>query len=103
MQPTILVSKRQNNPVSMIRSLPDRYVAEEIQNAPTVIPLSMGISTLLNGTLGFAMLIALLFCMPSNIQDTLNSETYYPFISIYTYAVGSKSGATAMVSPCLIS
>ncbi|MCJ1452316.1 hypothetical protein MMC28_002658 [Mycoblastus sanguinarius] len=76
------------------------HIAEEIQNAPTVIPLSMGISTLLNGTLGFSMLIALVFCMPSNIQETLNSETYYPFMSIYTFAVGSTSGATAMA--CIV-
>lgn len=58
----------------------------------------MGISTLLNGSLGFAMLIALLFCMPSDIPSILNAETYYPFMSVYTYAVGSISGATAMVS-----
>lgn len=76
----------------------DIFTAEEIQNAPYVIPLSMGVSTLLNGTLGLAMIIALLFCMPSDIPDTLNTVTFYPFMSIYTYAVGSTSGATAMVS-----
>ena len=75
--------------------------AEEIQNAPTVIPLSMGVSTLLNGTLGFSMLIALLFCMPSDIQGILGSDTFYPFISVYVYAVGSTAGATAMVSQSL--
>ena len=63
----------------------------------------MGISTLLNGSLGFAMLIALLFCMPSDIPSILNAETYYPFMSIYTYAVGSTTGATAMVSSSNIS
>lgn len=73
------------------------YTAEEIQNAPYVIPLSMGVSTMLNGTLGFAMIIAVLFCMPSDLPDTLDAVTFYPFMSIYTYAVGSKAGATAMV------
>lgn len=58
----------------------------------------MGVSTLLNGTLGFAMLLALLFCMPSDINSVLGSNTYYPFMNIYAYAVGSNSGATAMVS-----
>ena len=79
----------------------DISTAEEIQNAPYVIPLSMGISTMLNGTLGFAMIIALLFCMPSDISDLLEAVTFYPFMSIYTYAVGSSAGATAMV--CLSS
>ena len=73
-------------------------LAEEIQNAPYVIPLSMGVSTMLNGTLGFAMMIALMFCMPSDISGTLEAVTLYPFMSIYTYAVGSTAGATAMVS-----
>ena len=57
----------------------------------------MGISTLLNGTLGFAILIALLFCMPSDIEGILNTETLYPFMSIYAHALGTKSGATALV------
>ncbi len=59
----------------------------------------MGISTLLNGTFGFAMLMALLFCMPSDIQGTLNADTLYPLTSIYSYAVGSNAGGTAMVRP----
>ena len=52
---------------------------------------------MLNGALGFAMLLVLLFCQPDDIQATLGSETYYPFISIYAYAVGSDSGANALV------
>ncbi|KAG7006903.1 hypothetical protein G7Y79_00012g032390 [Physcia stellaris] len=75
------------------------HIAEEIQNAPMVIPISMGASTLLNGTLGFAMLLALLFCMPTDIESVLSSKTYYPFMNIYAYAVGSTKGATAMVDP----
>ena len=52
---------------------------------------------MLNGTLGFAMLVALMFCMPSDIPETLEAVTFYPFMSIYSYAVGSDRGATAMV------
>ncbi|KAL2043899.1 hypothetical protein N7G274_003419 [Stereocaulon virgatum] len=78
------------------------HIAEEIQNAPIVIPLSMGISTTLNGLLGFAMLIALMFCMPTDISGTLNSDTYYPFMTIYQYAVGSNAGATAMASIVIV-
>ncbi|KAI9665518.1 MAG: hypothetical protein M1831_001660 [Alyxoria varia] len=69
---------------------------EETRNAQTVIPLSMGVSTTLNGVLGFAMLIALMFCAPAEIESTLDSETSYPFMSIYLHAVGSAAGATGM-------
>lgn len=72
--------------------------AEEIRNAPKVIPLSMLASNLLNGSLGFGMLIALLFVMPNDISSVLDSTTFYPFISIYAYAVGSNAGATGLVS-----
>ena len=79
--------------------MPPTRKAEKTQNAPTVIPLSIGIWTLLNGSLDFVMLLALLFCMPSDIQSILNSETYYPFMNVYTYAVRSTSGAAAIVRP----
>ena len=97
MRPIISVSISSTSSSSRSRLKCPTSKAEEIRNAPTVIPLSMGISTLLNGSLGFAMLLALLFCMPSDIHSIVNSETYYPFMGIYTYAVGSTSGATAMV------
>ena len=72
--------------------------AEEIEDAPRVIPLAIGASTMINGALGFAMLLALLFCMPDDVASTLNSDTYYPFINIYAYALGSNAGATVLVS-----
>ena len=49
------------------------------------------------------MLLARLFCMPTDIDSVLSSETYYPFMEIYAYAVGSTKGATAMVSSHLVS
>ena len=97
MLPIILVSVSVCLHTLATKRTSNRNVAEEIQNAPTVIPRSMGISTLLNGTLGFTMLLALLFCMPSDIQGTLNTNTLYPFMGIYAHAVGSNAGATAMV------
>ena len=58
----------------------------------------MGASTMLNGTMGFAMLLALLFCMPNDIEPILGSPTGFPFIGIFQYATGSDAGATALVS-----
>ena len=100
MLPITLVSLPGYMYTSATKGTSNMIVAEEIQNAATVIPVSMGISTLLNGTLGFGMLIALLFCIPSDITDVLNTDTLYPFMDIYAYAVGSNTGATAMVCTC---
>lgn len=54
-----------------------------------------------NGTLGFAMLIALLFCL-GNIQLDLESPTGNPFIEIFFQATQSSGGATGMTVVILV-
>ncbi|KAF4630595.1 hypothetical protein G7Y89_g7543 [Cudoniella acicularis] len=76
------------------------HIAEEIQDAPRVIPLSMGVSNVLNGAMGFIILLALLFCMPNDVNAVLNDITLFPFIGIFQYAVGSQAGGTALT--CII-
>jgi choline transport protein len=70
--------------------------AEEIQTAPTVVPRSMITSVLLNGTLGFAMVIAALFCL-GDAEAALESETGFPFMEVFLNATGTRLGATLMV------
>lgn len=72
-------------------------MSEEIQNASTVVPRSMMTSIMLNGTLGFGMLIATLFCLV-DIEAVLQTRTGYPFIEIFYLATGSIGGSTAMAS-----
>ena len=72
-------------------------LAEEIDKASTVIPRSMLASIALNGSLGFAIVTATLFCL-GNEQDALDSPTGYPFIEVFLNATGSNAGANAMVS-----
>ena len=73
-------------------------MCEEIQNASKVVPWAMVFSIAVNGVLGLAMLIALLFCI-GNIDNALESPTHYPFIEIFYQGVrNSTRGATAMVS-----
>ncbi|MCJ1347116.1 hypothetical protein MMC31_005337 [Peltigera leucophlebia] len=74
------------------------HMAEEIETAPTVIPRSMLASVALNGTLGFSMALATLFCL-RNAEDALATPTGFPFIQVFVNATGSKAGATAMVIP----
>ena len=75
--------------------------AEEITQASTVIPKSMIASVAVNGILGFAMMIAILFCL-GNEQDALNSPTQYPIIEVFANATGSYKGADAMVGNMLL-
>ncbi|KAL8668430.1 MAG: hypothetical protein Q9168_006936 [Polycauliona sp. 1 TL-2023] len=73
------------------------HMSEEIANASTNVPRSMVVSVLLNGTLGFAMLIAVLFCSGDPTADAIvDTPTGYPFIAIFVQATQSVGGSTGM-------
>ena len=50
----------------------------------------------LNGSMGFALLIAMLFCM-GPVDQILGSEFFFPFVLVFQSATNSVGGATAMV------
>ncbi|KAE8148355.1 amino acid/polyamine transporter I [Aspergillus avenaceus] len=77
------------------------HMAEEVGNATVMIPRAIILSVLINGTLGFTMLIATLFCM-GDIDEALASPTGYPFMEIFRQATDSISGALGMSSILLI-
>lgn len=72
-------------------------MSEEIKNASTAVPASIMLSVLINGSLGFGMLIAMLFCL-GDIELALKSSTGYPFMSIFLQATGSIAGSAIMGS-----
>ena len=73
-------------------------MSEEIQNPSKIVPRAMISSMLLNGILGFGMLIAVLFCI-GDITAALASPTGYPFMEIFLQATGnSPSGSTVMIA-----
>lgn len=77
-------------------------MAEEIRNANVVIPWCMVCTTLLNGILGFAIVIAVLF-VTVDIEGVLASPTGllgFPFMQIFYDTTGSLPGASVMV--CII-
>lgn len=77
-------------------------MAEEIRGANVVIPWCLVSTTLLNGILGFAMLIAILF-VTVNIEGVLETSTGvlgFPYMQIFYDATGSLSGASTMV--CIV-
>ncbi|KAL8900184.1 MAG: hypothetical protein Q9207_005820 [Kuettlingeria erythrocarpa] len=77
------------------------HMSEEIANASTNVPRSILTSILLNGFLGFAMLIAVLFCL-GNVEAILETPTGYPFMAIFLNATQSTGGATAMAAVIVV-
>ena len=73
----------------------DVQMSEEVRNASTVVPRSMITSILLNGALGFGMLIAVLFCV-GDMDAALHSPTGYPFMGIFVQATHSIGASTVM-------
>ena len=73
-------------------------MAEEVRNADVVVPWSMVGTTLLNGALGFAIIIAVLF-VTLDIESALESPTGQlgmPFMDIFMTNT-SRNGATGMI------
>jgi choline transport protein len=58
-------------------------------------------SIMLNGVMGFALLIALLFCL-GNINAALQSPTGFPFIEIFVQATNSNGSASAMTAVIIV-
>ena len=72
-------------------------MSEEIKNPSLNVPRAMLFSILINGVLGFGMLVATLFCI-GNVDEVLSTPTGFPFMAIFQQAVGSLSGASTMAA-----
>ncbi|KAB8236438.1 amino acid/polyamine transporter I [Aspergillus alliaceus] len=68
------------------------HLSEEITNATVAVPCSLMLTVLINGVLGFSMLIALLFSV-ENYDAALAARV--PFLRIFLDATGSVAGTTA--------
>lgn len=55
----------------------------------------------INGTLGFAMLLTVLFRM-GNIEQVLEEGNPFPFMTIFSNAVQSRTGAAVMASIIMV-
>jgi choline transport protein len=70
---------------------------EEVRNASVNVPRAIIFSILLNGILGFGMLVAVLFCLV-DINRVLASPTGYPYLEIFLEATQSVAGSAVMGS-----
>ncbi|KAK7183965.1 hypothetical protein DPSP01_012241 [Paraphaeosphaeria sporulosa] len=71
------------------------HMCEEIRHASTALPNALLGSIVINGVTGFAMLIAILYCI-GDIEAALSTPTGYPFIEILTQGTSSVAGGTAL-------
>jgi amino acid transporter len=65
------------------------------------VPWCMLGSLGINGILGFAFLLAILFCM-GDMDAALNSTTGFPIIEIFHSITGSSAAATAMTCTLIL-
>ena len=64
----------------------NRHMAEETKNASVIVPRCMMWSYILNGGMGFVMLITYCFCL-TNVDAALNPDinrSGYPYVSHLT-------------------
>ncbi|KAI0457282.1 putative GABA permease [Xylaria acuta] len=71
------------------------HMSEEIRDAAMVVPRSLMTGLAINGTLGFAMMVATLYSL-GDLDVALAENPQYPFMSVFRHAVGSTAGATVM-------
>ena len=72
-------------------------MSEEIQSASVNVPRAIIGSIVINGALGFGMLLAVLFTL-GDVKAVLGTNCIYPFIQIFLQSNSSSSGTTAMTS-----
>lgn len=73
------------------------HLAEEVSNAALNIPRAILSAMLINGAVGFAMIVTILYCL-NDIEGVLNTPTGFPFIQIFSDSVRNTAGATAMAA-----
>ena len=70
-------------------------MAEELRDASKSLPRAMISTTLINGSMGFVMIVT--FCMVlGDLDSVLHTPTTQPFIQVFYNAVQSYGGATVM-------
>ncbi|KAF2963010.1 hypothetical protein GQX73_g10559 [Xylaria multiplex] len=76
------------------------HMSEEIRNAALVLPRSLLTGVMLNGTLGFAMIVAFLYYI-GDVEQALEENPLYPFMAVLQRGTNSTAGA-ATISALII-
>ncbi|KAJ9632791.1 hypothetical protein H2204_007666 [Knufia peltigerae] len=73
------------------------HMAEELKNASKILPRAMIWTIIVNGALGFVMLVTFLYTL-GDLEEDLATPTGYPIIQVFDTATGSPGGASGMTA-----
>ncbi|KAL2423477.1 putative amino-acid permease PB24D3.02c [Exophiala dermatitidis] len=71
------------------------HMAEELKNSSKMLPRAMIGTIIVNGALGFVMLVTFLYTL-GDLDEDIASATGYPIIQVFYTATGSAGGATGL-------
>jgi len=71
------------------------HMSEEVTDAGLTVPNAMAWTFVVNGAMGFVMMVSYIYAIPS-IDDALNDPTGYPFIYVFQLAM-PPNGTIVMV------
>ncbi|OAL31186.1 hypothetical protein AYO22_01219 [Fonsecaea multimorphosa] len=71
------------------------HMSEELRDASKVLPQSMIWTTILNGSMGWIILITFCFTL-GNLDDVIDSPTGQPYIAVFYNATQSYAGASVL-------
>lgn len=74
------------------------HISEKVKNAAIVVLRSMILSVLINGALGFGMLVAMVFCLGNIENNSSTPPSQYPFMAVFAQAADSSSGTSGMIA-----
>lgn len=76
-------------------------MCEEVQNARTAVPNALMASAVVNGALGFGMVIGVMFTI-GDVSDAIVTKTGFVFIDYFARALNSDAFATGLTSLFLV-
>ena len=77
------------------------HMSEEIRDASLTLPRAILWAAILNGTLGFVMVISFSFTLGS-VTDILSTSTGYPFIQVFFNVTNSYVGTSFMTAILIV-
>ncbi|OJJ43195.1 hypothetical protein ASPZODRAFT_136388 [Penicilliopsis zonata CBS 506.65] len=79
------------------------HLAEEVSHPAETIPRVITASMLLNGVVGFVMVLAVAFCLSADVSAVLDSSTGFPFLQVFADSLpASRAGAVVLGAVVLL-